>query len=92
MNNLRWNFRGTHSLIGSVSPLIPFTWTGVWSFCGFKLSFEIRFFEMKLQYDPQSKMDLTWLLITLLFLSKVGINDLKIKKVEGSGSLSVDRS
>ena len=92
MNNLRWNFRGTHSLIGSVSPLIPFTWTGVWSFWGFKLSFEIRFFEIKLQYDLQSKIDLTWVLIALLFLSKIGIKDLKVKKVEGSGSLSVDRS
>jgi len=37
-------------------------------------------------------MDLTWVLITLLFLSKVGIKDLKVKKVEGSGSLSVERS
>ena len=46
---------------------------------------------MKLQYDPQSKIDLTWVLI-LLFLSKIGIKDLKVKKVEGSGSLSVDRS
>jgi len=56
------------------------------------LSLETRFFEMKLQYDPQSKMDLTWVLITLLFLSKVGIKDLKVKKVEGSGSLNVERS
>ena len=47
---------------------------------------------MKLQNDPQSKMDLTWVLIILLFLSKVGIKDLKVKKVEGNGSLSVDKS